>query len=188
MELSAKKTKKGCGLLWIGLAASLILLCCSAASILLWFNRTNIPIVAELFATSTPTPTPTPTATPTPLPIPGIDTPMTVEGIRFILTDAQFQDSYKSIDRTFRPNNAGETLLVLTGDVLSGGSTDIGKWKVEVKDENGESYVSGVKITTTTQGGKITFIWLIAVPEDAQELTLHLPDGQSINLMLLLEN
>jgi hypothetical protein len=95
---------------------------------------------------------------------------MTVEGISFILTDAKLQDSYISMNRTFRPNKAGETLLVVKGDVLSGGANDIGKWKVEARDENGKSYPSSVKITTT-QEDKITFVWLIA------GWTIHQPDA-----------
>ena len=166
MEPSVEKPKKSRTVLWIALVVGIILICCCiVASVLLWVNRTEVPYVSELFAT------------PTPLPIPGISEPMTVNGSQFILTSAEFQDSYTSMNQKFTPNTPGRTLLVLEGSVVSEGSSSVGKWDVEVRDENEKSYVSGVKITSTKTTGEITFTWLFAVPEDASELTLYLPDG-----------
>jgi hypothetical protein len=176
MESNIEKPKKSQGWLWIVLAAAILLICCCiVASALLWVNRTEIPGVSRLFAT------------PTPDLIPGISAPMTVGEIQFVLTNAEYRDSYTSINQTFTPSEPGQTLLIVEGNVITGGSDVIGKWKVEVKDENGESHVSGIKITNTNTTGEITFTWLFAVPEDASELILYLPDGQTINLMLLLK-
>jgi hypothetical protein len=93
-----RKPKKG---LWIGLGIGLVLLCCVAAALVIFFERYRLPAVSTFFATntprptSTPSPTSTPRATSTPTPLPPTPTPKF-----FALTDQAFEAKYKDTCQT----------------------------------------------------------------------------------------
>ena len=84
---------------------------------------------------------------------PGIDTPITVEGVQVQLTSATRQDSYKSATGTHRPRQASDELLVI--EATLSGATDAQKilaWKPFTIDETGreDTPVSYTHLTLPT--------------------------------------
>jgi len=117
-----RKPKKG---LWIGLGIGLVLLCCAAAALVVFVERSRLPAVAQLFATSTPRPTrtplptSTPLATPTQTPLPPTPTPKF-----FALTDQAFEASYKDTCETdIQITEVDGTSLTVSGDISMRNST-----------------------------------------------------------------
>ena len=170
--------KKSRPWLWAALVGVILIICCIIALSVIFLERENIPIIADLFATSTPT------ATPTPLPVPGISEPITVEGVDLIIESAKFQTSYSAFDKTWRASEDGEILLVVEGTVFDE-AVDIGKWRIKVLDDTSEEHINSVSITSIKDDHK-TFTWLFAVPQISKTFTLELPDGQEIELMSIL--
>jgi hypothetical protein len=111
-----RKSKKG---LWIGLGIGVIILCCLAAAIVIFFERNRLPAVAGLFATNTASATSTPLATntllatPTKTPIPPTPTPKS-----FVLSDTAFEADYKDTCETnVQITEVNGTSLSVSGDI-----------------------------------------------------------------------
>ncbi len=157
---------------WILLVAALIIVCvcCLCAT-----------LIAGVWAT-TASESPFRTSTP------GIDTPITVEGVQVQLTSAARQDSYKSATGTHRPRQASDELLVI--EATLSGATDSQKilaWKPFTVDDTGRKDVPGISTVTSDKDKRPTkAIWIIAVAKTARSFTFHLPGDKTVNLAPLL--
>jgi hypothetical protein len=159
---------------WVGLVVGLLGGCCIILIVIgLFLSRLGFPGITGLFAT------------PTPLPILGIDTPVIVNGLEIKVTSAQFEESYKSIDKTFRASKTGEILLVVKGFCPKSDLGATKNWKVTVSDELGNSKPSSITVTTT-KDDRLELTWVFAVSKNSNVFTLHLPENQTIDLSNIL--
>jgi len=163
---------------WILLVVGLVLLCtCCLCAVLgagAWAVSGSVPTSAGPFRTSNP----------------GIDTPITVEGVQVQVTSAKRQASYTSVGRTHRPTRASDELLVIEA-TLSGGtdSQPILKWQVFTIDETGRKDVPGVSSVTSDKDERPTkATWVIAVAKTSRSFILHLPGDKTIDLAPLLSS
>jgi len=157
-------------------------------------DRAPAPVAAPPTATS-PSPTssaaprpetPTPEASPSP-PI-SEGQPLSIEGIDLRLTSATRRDRYVSGDQTFLPGAPGDTFLVIRG-TFEGNSDRLLEFEVSVVDENGRRDVPSVTVTDVnlTEGqGMGDVEWALAVSESSSSFTFDLPEGNSVDVTLLL--
>lgn len=153
---------------------------------------TNVPTPSP---TLEPSPSPTATVEPTPsaTPIPGIGAPITTNGVDVQVKSATFGGSVP-IGTTLQP---GFDVLDITLS-LSGGNdfntlfSNLNIRELRVVDEAGnESQVGFVNLTAdalsdTTPPYETTLSF--TVKEDAKVVTLHFPDGQTVDVTPVLKN
>jgi hypothetical protein len=152
---------------------ALCCLCCALAGIGVAVAGGDLSSAAGPFRVSTP----------------GIDTPITVEGVQLQLTSAKQQSNYQSATRRYKPTKATDIFLVIEGEVDSGNLQSISKWGAYVTDEDDRQ--SKPSITTFSapkddKPGRV--VWVIVVSRSSQSFTLHLPDEQEIDLGPILES
>jgi hypothetical protein len=123
-----------------------------------------------------------------PTPVPGIDAPLTVEGIQLQVISIARQDTYEvSSQQEFVPNSPWDECLIVEASIKAYDPQKAQGWEVSVTDENGRESKSNLTSTETDASGVAKGImWLFVVATDARSLTLHLLDGQSIQLDTLL--
>lgn len=144
--------------------------------------------------TSTPTITPSPTATststptftPSPTPIPGIEEPITVNGI-----DIQIQYAKLGVALPAGYRFTTKDVIALEIDIAFS-DTDAGEKlrdEIVVVDENAHESQVSISIVTFGTGRELDppQQFLYAVSKDAKVFSLRFPDGQVIDLMPLLK-
>jgi len=137
-----------------------------------------------------PSPTPPPQTTSTPVAIPGINAPVTIQGLQLQLSAAYTQDEYTLIVQTLSAALPESTLLVVEARGLSGDVGQAKAWsdnnEVWAADELGRTSPPYVTATGTLMGEENKIVWVFEVAEEAQALKLHLPEGNEIDLAPLL--
>jgi hypothetical protein len=158
-------------------------------------TATTIPTAASTatatsMATITPTFTPTPTVTPTP--IAGIDTPITFTTggpgsptASLMVVGVTTTDMYCSSGACGGPQGPDDTLLVITIQTAAADLESVLGSFIEVFDEQGRNS-EPVSSSYRMDSDLVIIEWLFQVAKDAQSFTLHLPDGQVIDLAPLL--
>ena len=124
---------------------------------------------------------------PTPTPSAGIDFPMTIDGISFIITNIEIEtDADKK--NTLIPVRVHKGLLIVNGQVLSGDADDISGWDVSIWHLT-PIYTVTPSMRTDAETGEGLFTWyfdvplgFIAHPSVTREFWLKLPNGEFINL------
>lgn len=143
-------------------------------------TSTSTPTITPTFTstpTLTPSPTPTPTLTPSLTPIPGIGAPIIVNGISVQVKSAELGAELPS--NFFITNPSKYIALRVDFDFLG----DIEIKKFVIVDENG--YQSNFEAVTYTVSGSdpaFSTKLFFAVKKDSHHFSLHLPDGQVIDL------
>ena len=131
-------------------------------------------------------PTITPSPPPSPTPIPGIQAPITVNGI-----EAQVQSAIvgAELPAGYRLTSAAETSLNV--EMTFSGSEDFGDlWKeLVVVDENKNESHTGLYSVKMNSDGTMsnTPTFIFGVKKDAKVFSLRFPDGQVIELTPILE-
>lgn len=142
------------------------------------------PTATPVPPTATPIP---PTATPVPptaTPIPGIEAPLTIARARLLVTSVEIQDSFElGPSQRFEPTSHNDAVLVVetkTENATEGLADD---WEVSVTDENGRRSEPAITMTSVSQSGSVESItWVLIVARASRSFTLHLPEGQTVDL------
>ncbi len=128
----------------------------------------------------------TPIPTNTPYSIPGIDSPITVQGVTFQIVSAALQGSYDVYGQTHEPTDPNDSLLVVMADLLEGEQQGIFDWTVSCRDEQGRQDVASITTIGTTDSGQPQITWVFAVSKTSRSLVLELPESVTIDLAPLL--
>jgi hypothetical protein len=122
-----------------------------------------------------------------PTPIPGIDAPLTVEGIPLQVSSVTRQATYEvSFQQKFVPRFPTDECLIVKATIQTNDPKKLGEWKVSVTDENGrESFPNMTSTEMDAQGTPKALMWLLVVAKASRSFTLHLP-GQIVQLDTLL--
>ena len=132
------------------------------------------------------TPTPAPSPSPTSAPIPGIDTPITIDGVQLLLVEAGFHETYTLIIQELKPNSPDDQLLVVKTRAISGDPAVSDAWlqqgEVFIVDANGQTYTDAAGASGTIMGEENVMVWAFSVSRQAQGLVLKLPAGNQIPL------
>jgi hypothetical protein len=189
MKTPAKDNTSTCLGILVGLAGG----CCIIFLVVFFFVvRLGYFDIPELFPsatpvfTLTPTITRTPIATRTPITIPGIDQPISVNGLDVKITAAHFEQSYKFLDQTLRPSKTGEVLLVVEGVCLTSDMDKVKGWKVSVGDDAGNMRTTSVTVTSKKED-HLELTWVFVVVKNSGGFTLYFPGKQEIDLSSILE-
>ena len=119
--------------------------------------------------------------------VPGIDEPVTVEGVEVQLSSATKQDSYEIGTQQFSTDSSETTILVIEAAVKAKEADVPTEWNVSIVDNN-SGEVSRPQVTSweTIRDGPTEVIWIFVVQQTANSLTLQLPEGLAIPLDSLL--
>jgi len=124
--------------------------------------------------------------------IAGIDKPITIDGIEFIVSDVARKNEYSTGNQVNRPKSSGDIVLIVQADVSAGNEEFMQyEWNISVIDENGRrdtpsitSFMSGI-----IGGENRNVLELIfAVDENSDSFSLILPDNEIVLDSLLSEN
>ncbi len=144
------------------------------------FTPTPTPTLIPTF-TPTPTPTLTPTFTPTPTPIPGIETPVTIEGIDVTFVRAEKRDWFRTfLDETVRPSSSLDTFLIVDAEVPPSQYNwdKISDWSITLNDNKEPTIIQG------SDSGALTWVFVVRKAETV--FILNLPNGEKVDLQPIL--
>ena len=116
--------------------------------------------------------------------IDGIDKPVTINGIDFLVTKVTITDKYGAGSQETKPKYPGDILLIVQADV-STGYEEVKKydWKISVVDDNGRNSVPG---QTSFMSGiidgesKNVMTLIFAVDKNSNSFSLLLPENSIV--------
>lgn len=116
--------------------------------------------------------------------IAGIDEPITIDGIDFIVSEVVRTEEYTSGNQVSRPQSSDDILLIVQADLSTGYEEFKQKgWNISVVDENGRSDTPSM---TTFMSGIISgenrniLELIFAVDEDSDSFTLIIPGNEIV--------